>query len=130
VYVPLIVLLEAPTASVAIGFPVIVKPTIGSGYDIRKGSVPVLVTEVKVYIPLFLFHLLFFTRAIRGVCVNGVSVGVSFVTVVPDICTISFRIFAVAKAVFTLPASISLSDRVRSLDCTIRSTYRVALGFQ
>jgi hypothetical protein len=30
VYVPLIVLLEAPTASVAIGFPVIVKPTIGS----------------------------------------------------------------------------------------------------
>jgi hypothetical protein len=40
VYVPLIVLLEAPTARVAIGFPVIVKPP--SDYDyICKGSVPV-----------------------------------------------------------------------------------------
>jgi hypothetical protein len=43
VYVPLIVLLEAPTARVAIGFPVIVKPTIGS-VTITFVSVPVLVT--------------------------------------------------------------------------------------
>jgi hypothetical protein len=49
-----------------------------------------------------------FTRAIRGVCVNGVSVGI-VVGSSRDICyTISLGSFAVAKAVFTtLPASIS-----------------------
>jgi hypothetical protein len=41
VYVPLIVLLEAP-ARVAIGFPVIVKPTIGS----------VTITFVRVVFPV------------------------------------------------------------------------------
>jgi hypothetical protein len=40
VYVPLIVLLEAPTARVAIGFPVIVKPTIGSVTITFVSSVP------------------------------------------------------------------------------------------
>jgi hypothetical protein len=51
---------------------------------------------------------------------------VSFVTVVPEISvTLSFGSFAVAKAVFTtLPASISLSDGVRSaLIVLLQSAY-------
>ena len=45
VYVPLIVALEAPTARVAIGFPVMVKPTIGSVTTTFVSEVfPVLVT--------------------------------------------------------------------------------------
>jgi hypothetical protein len=51
----------------------------------------------------------------RGIVCHGSSRDIRY--------TISFGSFAVAKAVFTtLPASIRLSDRVRSFDCTIRSS--------
>jgi hypothetical protein len=58
-YVPLITELEAP-ASVAIGFPVIVNPIIGSvTTTLVRVVFPVLVTaKVYVIIPLYLFHLL------------------------------------------------------------------------
>jgi hypothetical protein len=62
----------------------------------------------------------------------SVSVGVSFVTVVPEISVTLFRSFAVAKAVHYFTCiDIRLSDRVRSFDCTIRNLLQgLQLGFQ
>jgi hypothetical protein len=48
VYVPLITELEAPTASVAIGFPVIVNPIIGSVTTTLVRVVSVLVTAKNI----------------------------------------------------------------------------------